>query len=155
MSWNCYLEHCVKSVEIRSFFWSVFSRMLNSWEPNCSSYTWSESCRLCYCIHCVKNVQKRSNFWSVFSRIRTEYGEILRICPYSVRMRKNTDQKLLRILTLCTYWSVSGSGLRDDHNFFYKNDLSKKCSSRNRSIFPIICWKIIWSNENVIYIDFF
>ena len=32
-------------------------------------------------------------FWSVFSRIRTEYGEILRISPYSVRMRENTDQK--------------------------------------------------------------
>ena len=28
-----------------------------------------------------------------FSRIRTEYGEILRISPYSVRMRENTDQK--------------------------------------------------------------
>ena len=27
-------------------------------------------------------------FWSVFSRIRTEYGEILRISSYSVRMRK-------------------------------------------------------------------
>ena len=33
------------------------------------------------------------NFWSVFSRIWTEYGEILRISPYSVRMRQNTDQK--------------------------------------------------------------
>ena len=32
-------------------------------------------------------------FWSVFSRIRTEYGEILRISPYSVRMRENRDQK--------------------------------------------------------------
>ena len=31
-------------------------------------------------------------FWSVFSRIRTEYGEILRISPYSVRMWGNTDQ---------------------------------------------------------------
>ena len=31
-------------------------------------------------------------FWSVFSRIRTEYGEILRISPYSVQMRQNTDQ---------------------------------------------------------------
>ena len=31
-------------------------------------------------------------FWSVFSRIRTEYREKLRISPYSVRMRKNTDQ---------------------------------------------------------------
>ena len=32
-------------------------------------------------------------FWSFFSRIPTEYGEILRICPYPVRMRENTDQK--------------------------------------------------------------
>ena len=31
-------------------------------------------------------------FWSAFSRIRTEYREILRISPYSVRMRENTDQ---------------------------------------------------------------
>ena len=31
-------------------------------------------------------------FWSVFPRIQTEYGEILRISPYSVRMRKNLDQ---------------------------------------------------------------
>ena len=30
-------------------------------------------------------------FWSVFSHIRTEYREILRISPYSVRMRENTD----------------------------------------------------------------
>ena len=30
--------------------------------------------------------------WSVFSCIRTEYGEILRISPYSVRMRENADQ---------------------------------------------------------------
>ena len=32
-------------------------------------------------------------FWSAFSRIRTEHGEILRISPYSVRKRENTDQK--------------------------------------------------------------
>ena len=31
-------------------------------------------------------------FWSAFSRIRTEYGEIFRISPYSVWMRENTDQ---------------------------------------------------------------
>ena len=31
-------------------------------------------------------------FWPAFSCIRTEYGEILRISPYSVRMRENTDQ---------------------------------------------------------------
>ena len=43
--------------------------------------------------HCIKSVQIRSNFWSVFFHIRTEYAEILRISPYSVRMRENTDQK--------------------------------------------------------------
>ena len=32
-------------------------------------------------------------FWSVFSRIRTEYGKILRISPYSVWIRENADQK--------------------------------------------------------------
>ena len=31
-------------------------------------------------------------FWSVFSRIRTEYGEIRTISPYSVQMWGNTDQ---------------------------------------------------------------
>ena len=54
--------------------------------------------------HCVKCVQIRSFLWSVFSHIRTEYGEMLRISPYSVRMRENTDQKNLRIWTLFTQW---------------------------------------------------
>ena len=31
-------------------------------------------------------------FWSVFSHIWNEYREILRISPYSVRMRENADQ---------------------------------------------------------------
>ena len=31
-------------------------------------------------------------FWSGYSRIWTEYGAILRISPYSVRMRENADQ---------------------------------------------------------------
>ena len=30
-------------------------------------------------------------FWSAFSLIRTEYGEILRISPYSVRILENVD----------------------------------------------------------------
>ena len=32
-------------------------------------------------------------FWSVFSHIRIQYREILRISPYSVRMREKTGQK--------------------------------------------------------------
>ena len=33
------------------------------------------------------------DFWSIFSRIQTEYGDLLRKCPYAVQMRENTDQK--------------------------------------------------------------
>ena len=43
-------------------------------------------------------------FWSVFSCIQTEYGEIRSICPYSVRMRENTDQKNSEY----GYFSLSG-----------------------------------------------
>ena len=50
-------------------------------------------------MHCVKSVQIQSYFWSAFSRIRTEYGGIRSISPYSVWMRENTDQKKLRIWT--------------------------------------------------------
>ena len=32
-------------------------------------------------------------FWSIFSRILTKYREIRSISPYSVWMRRNTDQK--------------------------------------------------------------
>ena len=45
-------------------------------------------------VHCVKCVQIRSFSWSVFSLIRTDYGKIRSISPYSVRMRENTDQKV-------------------------------------------------------------
>ena len=43
-------------------------------------------------------------FWSVFSRIWTEYGDLLRKSPYSVRIRENTDQKKLRSWTFFSQW---------------------------------------------------
>ena len=52
--------------------------------------------------HCVKSAQVQSFFWSVFSLIRTEYGEILCISPYSVRMRENTPREKFCIWTLFT-----------------------------------------------------
>ena len=36
-------------------------------------------------------------FWSAFSRIRNEYGEILSISPYSVRMGENVGKMRTRI----------------------------------------------------------
>ena len=41
--------------------------------------------------HCVKFPYSEL-FSSAFSRIRTKYGEILRVSPYSVRMPQNADQ---------------------------------------------------------------
>ena len=50
--------------------------------------------------HCVKSFQIRRFFWSVFSAIWTEYGDLRSKSPYSVRIRENTDQKILRIWAL-------------------------------------------------------
>ena len=54
-------------------------------------------------INCNMNTVLKWNTefsWFAFSCIRTEYGEIFRISPYLVRMRKNTGQKKLRIWTI-------------------------------------------------------
>ena len=67
---------------VRWIFFVGVSKLLDSKYPEASRH-W----------HCVKSVQIRNFFYSVFSRIWTEYGEVLRISPYSVRMRENTDQK--------------------------------------------------------------
>ena len=50
-------------------------------------------------------------FWSVFSRIRIEYGEVLRISPYSVQMREDTGQKN----------SEYGNFSRSDHLDYLRN----------------------------------
>ena len=47
--------------------------------------------------HCVKSVRIRSYSDPHFSRIRTEYGEIIRISSYSVRMRENLGKMRTRI----------------------------------------------------------
>ena len=46
-------------------------------------------------------------FCSAFSRIRTEYGEIVRIFPYLVRMRENADQnnsEYWHFLRIAIHW---------------------------------------------------
>ena len=48
-----------------------------------------------YCMLLRKNCPYSETFWSAFSRIQTEYGETLRISPYSVRMRENAGKKIL------------------------------------------------------------
>ena len=48
----------------------------------------------------MKNVQIRSFFWSIFSCIWSEYRDLPRKFPHSVRIQENTDQKKLHIGTL-------------------------------------------------------
>ena len=49
-------------------------------------------------------------FWPAFSRIWTEYGKILRVSLYSVRMRENADRNnseyehFLRIVSLASVY---------------------------------------------------
>ena len=49
-------------------------------------YRWDHECSL------RKKCPYSELFWSAFSIIRTEYGEILCISPYSVRLRENAEQ---------------------------------------------------------------
>ena len=48
------------------------------------------------------------HIFPAFSRIRTDYGEILRISPYSVRMRQNVGKMGTRITpNTDTFYAVS------------------------------------------------
>ena len=51
---------------------------------------------LCTCLFSIMILREKclylELFWSAFSCIRTEYEEILRISPYSVRIRENTEE---------------------------------------------------------------
>ena len=62
-------------------------------------------------------------FSSAFSRIRTKYGEILRISPYSIQMRGNTDQNN----------SEHGHFSRSD-SLFYSFSLSKRSDKRSVNV---------------------
>ena len=44
-------------------------------------------------IHYMKSAQIQSYFWSAFLGIQTEYRDLFRKSPYSVRVPQNTDQK--------------------------------------------------------------
>ena len=55
--------------------------------------------------------------WSVFFRIRTEYGEILHICPYSVRVRENTNQEKVRIRTHFTQGVEKQLSIKAGHSY--------------------------------------
>ena len=86
---------------------------------------------------CAKSVQIRSFFWSLFSHIWIEYGEILRISPYSVRMRENTDQTNSEYGYLLRSEDVSPSKNLPFMKFILKEEWL--CRGLNNDIFQNFC----------------
>ena len=92
--------------------------------------------------------------YSIFPH-RTEYGETLRIFPYSGRIRENwiqqnTDQKKLRIWTLFTQWLISGSILRFPARINFRTAIIKSISLW----FILICcesWHMSYADDNFPY----
>ena len=90
------------------------------------------------CSHLLKKPSQRKKcpcselFWSAFSRIRTEYGEIRRISPYSVQMRKNEDQNNSE----CGHFLRSA--LKENYIFFAIN-FGKRAKITKRIVDFLLC----------------
>ena len=52
----------------------------------------------------LKNCSYSEFFWSTFSRIRTKYQDLQSKYQYSIRMRKNADQKTPNTDTFYALW---------------------------------------------------
>ena len=85
----------------------------------------------CYHTSLRKKCPYSELFWFVFSRIRTEYGEIRSISPYSVKIQKiqtritpntNTVHAVLleKLNEFC--WKLMNNG-KDEIVFFYQSNL--------------------------------
>ena len=90
-------------------------------------------------------------FWSAFSHIRTEYGEILRISPYSVRMRENADKNNFEygyfVRSVCFwfnfhFWFNFLTTLETfirtgnfDFVFFFESKLARQCKGLKNQLF--------------------
>ena len=83
----------------KSYFWYNITPHLNTCTSS-KSFNWElllvSSIARCSTWYTLPSLHEKCSysklFWSVFTRIRKEYGEILHISPYSVRIRENTDQ---------------------------------------------------------------
>ena len=96
----------------------------------------------------MKSVQTRSFFWSVYSRTRVEYEDLLRKSLYSVRARKNTDQKKLRMRSLFTqFWWRCWAFLDRKFCFTYFN-FYQWWLLRSRAV---IALKLSCGSENLTY----
>ena len=95
--------------------------------------------------HGVKSVRIRSYAGPHFSRIQTEYGDILRIFPYSVRIRENAGKMRTRTTpNMETFYAVSVSWVQSvwlsNYNapFFVALGLKQKWKNQvlNKALWP-------------------
>ena len=63
-------------------------------------------------------------FWSVFFRIRTEYKEMLRIFPYSVRIRENREYG--KTPSAATFHAVSNCCIYGTQSITLKTKIENK-----------------------------
>ena len=75
--------------------------------------------KICFENQCVKSVCVRSFTGPYFPAFRTEHGEIRIISPYSVQMRKNTDQKNFEYGHFSRSEIYSGFSNISIHSYFY------------------------------------
>ena len=77
-------ERCLAGSDVTFLKTKYFPNVVSTVSLNISNNSLKDTLR--------KKCSYSESFWSVFSRIRTEYGKILCIYPYSVQMWENTDQ---------------------------------------------------------------
>ena len=106
-----FLCHCVKSFQIQSFFWSIFSCIWTEYEDLYCKSPYSvrihETMEKCLREKCVKSIQIQSFLWSIFSSIWTENGSLLHKSPWKsswkshrkIRTRKNSEKKKKKFYT--------------------------------------------------------
>ena len=107
MEWPLWVIHFGKHllyfhIQTNKYYFGV-PLSSNYWEfKQVSNVSFGNYILLCYCYLYIFILKKTTSlrkkcpyselFWSAFSHIRTEYGEIRSISPYSVRMRENAGQ---------------------------------------------------------------
>ena len=93
-------------ISIWSFSWFHLKRNNFAWKSWKSSEMNTLFIYLFMCILSLSTYRPHYR-WSLFSLPRYSCGTVLRISPYSLRMRGNKDQKQLRIWTLFTQWNTT------------------------------------------------
>ena len=96
--------HCVKSVQIRSFFWSVFSRIRTEYREILSIYPYSVPMR--------ENAdQKKLRIWTIFTRWHSQKLSIFSGQPLLILLHQKVQaiEIVPNLFTKRTAWKTSST----------------------------------------------